>query len=116
MLHTLLGAAVVLGAVMVATTSRRRLRRRLLGVPVGLFMHLVLDGVWADTDVFWWPAFGPSFGGGRLPELERGLLSVAMEAFGVLALWLAWRQFGLDDPARRSLFIRTGRVDRDLVG
>ncbi len=115
LLHTLLGAVAALTAVMLATRSRRLLRRRLLGLPIGLFMHLVLDGVWADTRLFWWPAFGSSFGTRPLPELDRGLVTVLMEAVGVAALVLAWNRFGLADPVRRSSFLRSGRIDRDLV-
>ncbi|MEJ7584946.1 MAG: hypothetical protein WKF43_12900 [Acidimicrobiales bacterium] len=94
---------------------RRLVRRRLLGLPVELFMHLVLDGVWADTEVFWWPFFGLSFSSGQVPEATRGALGLAMELVGAASLWFAWRRFGLDDPARRATFVRAGRIDRDLV-
>ena len=114
-LHTLTGAVAVLTVVMLATRRRRVLRRQLLGIPIGLFMHLVLDGVWADTHVFWWPFFGASFGDARLPELARGLWVVPMELAGAAALAYAWRQFGLDDAGRRSAFRHTGRIDRDRV-
>ncbi len=115
LLHTLLGAVAVLAVVMLATRSRRLLRRQLLGIPIGMFLHLVLDGVWADTRVFWWPAFGTSFGSRPLPELDRGLLGLLMEVAGALTLVWAWRRFGLADSARRAAFLRTGRIDRDVV-
>lgn len=113
LLHTLLGAVVVLMGVMLLTRSHRLLRRRLLGLPIGLFMHLVLDGVWADTHVFWWPGFGRAFGSERLPEVSRGLWSVPMELVGGLALAYAWRRFGLADSKRRQVLLRTGRIDGD---
>ena len=114
-LHTLLGSVVALVVVMLATRNRRLLRRKILGVPIGLFMHLVLDGVWADTHVFWWPAFGGSFGPAPMPELDRGLWFLPMEVVGAVALAYAWRRFGLADARRRQVFLRTGRIDRDLV-
>ena len=117
MLHTLLAAVVALTAVMLLTRptrdGRRRLaRRRWLGLPIGLFVHLILDGAWANTDVFWWPAFGTSFGHNRLPELDRGALSLLMECVGVAALVYGWRRSGLAEPAARDRFLRTGQLPR----
>jgi membrane-bound metal-dependent hydrolase YbcI (DUF457 family) len=115
-LHTLAFSAALLGVVMLGTRGHRRLRRRLLAVPIGTFLHLVLDGMWTDTRTMWWPLLG-----GRLraplPSIDRpwGLI-VAMEAAGAVALAWSWRRFRLDDPARRSVFVRTGRLDRTLIG
>jgi hypothetical protein len=111
-LHTLLGSVVVLAAVMLATQRRRLVRRRWLGLPIGMFMHLVLDGAWTNTDVFWWPAFGTSFGDARLPELDRGGLSLVMELVGLVALLYAWNRFDLRDPSARDRFLRTGQLPR----
>jgi hypothetical protein len=62
--------------------------------------------------VFWWPAFGASFGPDRLPELDRGALSALMEVAGVVALVYAWNRFGLRDAAARDRFLRTGQLPR----
>ena len=72
-LHTLLGAVVLLTAVMLGTVGRRLRRRQWLGLPIGVFMHLVLDGVWATTELFWWPFLGFSdvLGVEEPPELGR---------------------------------------------
>ena len=102
MLHTLLASVMVLAIVMLATQRRRLVRRRWLGLPIGMFMHLVLDGAWTNTDVFWWPAFGTSFGNDRLPELDRGALSLVMELIGIVALLYAWNRYELRDPTRAS--------------
>ena len=32
-----------------------------LGLPIGTMLHLVFDGAWTDTDLFWWPLGGWSF-------------------------------------------------------
>ena len=39
----------------------------------------------------------------------------AAEALGILALLWAARRFGLEDAERRSVFLRTGRIDRALT-
>ena len=111
-LHSLLAPVTVLAIVMIATQRRRLVRRRWLGLPIGMFIHLVLDGAWANTHVFWWPAFGASFGHDRLPELDRGALSLLMEVVGVVALAFAWNRFGLRNPAARERFVRTGQLPR----
>lgn len=114
--HTLLAPVVLLFVIMGVTVGRRRLRRRLLAVPIGWFFHLVLDPVWQETGVFWWPAQGLSFGDVPLPAYDRSLLlTLTLEVIGLLALAWAWRTFGLTDPGRRSVFLRTGRIDRAIV-
>jgi len=111
-LHSLVVAVAVLTAVMLATTGRRLVRRRLLGIPIGLLAHLVASGVWADTDAFWWPLTGLGLSDAEPPELARGGLSVVLEVAGIaLALWWA-RRVGLDEPGARAEFRRTGRLPR----
>ncbi|MGI9120060.1 MAG: hypothetical protein ACR2G7_08080 [Acidimicrobiales bacterium] len=114
--HTLLASAGILVGVMLATRGRRQLRRELLALPIGTFLHLVLDGAWADAKVFWWPALGSDVGRQVLPSVERGLANLPLELAGLVALVWAWRRFRLNEPARRREFLRTGRVGRDLVG
>lgn len=115
LLHTLAGAVLALAVVMVATRNRRLLRRRLLGLPIGLFLHLVLNGAWTRKELFWWPAFGWPFGAGGLPELDRGGWLLLMELAGAGALLWSYRRFGLEDPGRRSEFLRTGHLARGLI-
>ena len=116
-LHTLLASVAVLLAVMAATLKRRAARRRLLALPIGMFLHLVLDGMWGRTHDFWWPAFGTSFSGDQLPSLERPLLVlIAQEIAGLVALLWCARRFQLTRRAERDTFVRTGRLRRDLVG
>lgn len=115
-LHSLLAPTLVLLVVMLATVRRRLVRRRWLGLPIGMCMHLVLDGAFTRTATFWWPFQGWSFGSGPSPELARGLWSLVMEVLGVLVGWWAWKRFGLDDPDRRSRFVRTGQLDRSVMG
>lgn len=115
-LHTLAGAVAVLVVVMAATRHRRLARRRWLGLPIGLFLHLVLDGAWTDRRLFWWPFDGLAFADRPLPELDRpAAVLVAQELVGLAAIAWWWRRFDLVDPARRRAFLRTGQVGRDLA-
>ena len=113
--HSLLGSVVLLTGVMLGTRGRRLLRRRLLALPIGTFLHLVLDAMWTRQDVFWWPAFGWSFRDESLPSLDRGALNVVLELAGAAVLVWAWRRFRLFEPERRAYFLRTGRLGRDVA-
>ena len=110
-LHSVVGAVAVLVVVMAATRRRRLVRRSLLGLPIGLMGHLVLDGSFTSTAIFWWPVSGLSFESGQIPELAHLRLSLVMEAIGLgIGTW-AWRRLGLTDPATRRRFLDTGRLD-----
>ena len=116
LLHTLVWSVAFLVVVMLATRGQRLRRRRLLALPIGMFCHLLLDGMWTRTATFWWPFFGWRFDGKGLPSLDRPLaLTVAMEVVGLLALSWCWARFRLAEPARRREFLRTGRLGRDLA-
>lgn len=115
LLHSLSGAALVLAVVMIGARGRRLVQRRLLGLPIGMLMHLVLDGAWTDTHGFWWPFLGSSWSTSELPELGRGGFNALLELAGAAACWWGWRRFRLGEPDRRQLFVQTGRVGRDIV-
>jgi hypothetical protein len=110
-LHTLAFSVVLLVVIMLATSGRRPVRKLLLGLPIGMILHLVFDGAWGDTEVFWWPAFGWSFGDAPLPEFDRGWWTPLLEVVGfALCAWLLRRnRFG--DPARRRQFLCDGHLD-----
>lgn len=110
-LHSVVGAVVVLGVLMLATRRRRLLRRQLLGIPIGMMAHLVLDASFAVTAVFWWPVAGWAFADQQIPEWEHLGLSIVLELVGIAVGVWAWRWFGLDDPARRERFFTEGRLD-----
>jgi membrane-bound metal-dependent hydrolase YbcI (DUF457 family) len=116
LLHTLLGAVLALTVVMLLTVRRRLVRRRLLGVPIGLFLHLVLDGTWTDRGLFWWPVFGSRLGRGSLPELDHPLVvGLLLEALAIAAAVWAWRRYGLDDAGNRRRLLSTGHLDRRVL-
>lgn len=115
--HTLVIAVSVLFLIVLLTPRRRLLRRRLIGLPIGMMMHLVLDGTWTRAPLFWWPFLGLDTGGGQVPELERAVVVwLALDAIGAACLVWAWHRFRLDDPRRRAEFLRTGQIPRDVVG
>ena len=114
--HTLLAAVAVLTLVMLATRGRRHRRRSLLAVPIGMFAHLVADGMWTRTEAFWWPFLGTDLGG-RLPALDHGVAVLLLEELaGALIVAWCWRRFRLADPDVRRRFLRTGHLPRDIVG
>jgi hypothetical protein len=110
LLHTLVFSVGLLVVVMLATSGRKPIRRLLLGLPIGTLLHLVFDGAWATTDVFWWPFGGTDFGGFDLPSVQRGPLNIVFELAGLaLVVWI-WKRSGLSDPARRRQFRATGQL------
>lgn len=114
-LHSLTGSVALLALAMVLTPRQRLVQRRLVAIPIGVFLHLVLDGAWADTEAFWWPFSGLEWSHDQLPELGRGAFDIVLEIAGAVALWWCWQRFGLADPARRARFLRTGQLDRELA-
>ena len=102
-----LTVAVALLIVVMLVSGRRPIRRLLLGIPIGMMLHLVFDGAFSVNRVFWWPFLG-SWGEHRAPELARGWWSLALEALGAVGCAYAWRTFGLSDPRRRRAFAHDG--------
>jgi len=115
LLHSVLGSIVLLVLVMVVTIGRRSLRRHLIALPIGTFLHLVFDGAFTTSQSFWWPLAGGSLAEHPLPVTSRGWWNLLLEAIGLVILVWAWRRFGLADSRRRRLFLREGRLDPALV-
>lgn len=114
-LHSVGFSVALLVVVMLATIGRRAARRRWLFLPIGTFLHLVLDGAFTRTKVFWWPLSGTGFEDAPLPSVDRGWWNVLLEVAGAIAILWFVRRFDLADPTRRRTFWRTGRLDRTLV-
>lgn len=109
-MHTLVFSVGLLAMVMLATSGRKPIRRLLLGLPIGTLLHLVFDGAWATTDVFWWPFVGTDLGGFDLPSVQRGPLNILFELAGIaLVVWI-WKRSDLSDPDRRRQFRATGQL------
>lgn len=105
--HTLVGAVGLLTLVMLATINRRPLRKHLIAIPIGFLAHLVLDAVWANKALFWWPGFGSWGTSDILPPLAIG---VVRELIGLGVAVIIWRRFGLGDGDARREFVRTGKL------
>lgn len=114
--HSLVAASAFMAAVLIATRRGRR-RRAWMALGVGWLFHLLLDGMWLNEDVFFWPILGwdlPTAPSAFWPEaLQRALADPwrwALEALGALYLWWLWRALGLGDQERREIVFRTGRL------
>ena len=108
--HSVLGSVAALGLVMATARRGTARRRRGLAIPIGMFMHLVFDGAFNNTKVFWWPFAGFNFGGSPIPSFDRLVLDVIFELAGAAMLWWIWRENNLELPERRAEFFRTGRL------
>ncbi len=116
LLHTMAVAMGLMAVVMMATSRRRLLRRRLLGVPIGLLLHLVLDATWTDAAVLWWPAFGFGFPRGATAAFNRPIeVGLLLDGLALAVGYWAYRRYDLDDSANRQLLVRTGRLNRTAM-
>jgi hypothetical protein len=116
LLHTVVGCAAVFVVVVIATRGRRLVARRAIGLPIGLFLHLVLDGTWLNSSLFWWPfGAGRPLSEGRIPEFDHLAASVALEVLGVAIAIFLIRRYELAQPDRRREFVRTGRLAREIM-
>lgn len=82
----------VLTAVMLLTIGKKVVRKNLLALTIGLFLHLVFDGAFLNTKMFWWPITGLSLHGYEIPLVERGLLNIPFEIVGVALIFWTKRQ------------------------
>jgi membrane-bound metal-dependent hydrolase YbcI (DUF457 family) len=106
--HTLLLAVALFTAVMVATAGRSRLfRRRLLCIPIGVFVGLVLSGAFTQDHVFLWPFLGGFGAVGLLPPWWVVLIE---ELVGLVGWWWIVGQYDLYLPDARREFWRSGRL------
>ncbi|MGB3736815.1 MAG: hypothetical protein WA964_17785 [Ilumatobacter sp.] len=110
-LHSITVSIALLAAVMIATKRGSGVRKTLLGLPIGMFLHLVFDAAWNDTATFWWPITGLGFDDSGIPIVDRGWISVVLEGIGVVGCVWLWRRNALGDRARRQQFLRDGRLD-----
>ncbi len=107
--HTFVFAVAVFVVVVLTTVGRSRLlRRRLLCLPIGMFVGLVLSGAFTQDHVFLWPFLGAGFG-------QEGLLPVwwvvlPEELLGLFGWWWIVGQYDLYLPGPRDEFVRTGHL------
>lgn len=115
-LHTLVTPTVYMIGVLLLTRRGRR-RRAFMALGVGWLFHILLDGMWTDPEVFFWPFFGWELPTGETPfwplAWERALADPwrwLLEAVGMAYLVLLWFATGVNRKERREEFFRSGRL------
>ncbi len=107
-LHSVVTSIALMAVIMLATAGRKPIRKMLLGLPIGMFLHLIFGAAWNDTDTFWWPISGWTFTDEGAPVVDRGLWSVPLELIGIgICVWLV-RRNELTTRAGWDRFRRTG--------
>lgn len=91
-MHSVVTSIAVLALVMLVSLGRKSYRKLLLGLPIGMFLHLVFDGAFTSAEMFWWPIGGWQFSADVLPVVARGWWNVSLEIVGAAAMWLWWRK------------------------
>lgn len=109
-MHSVIASVGLLTAVMLMARRGSVRRRRWLALPIGTFFHLVFDGAFNNTKVFWWPFAGLDVGDVPLPSLDRMSLNILLEVAGLVMLVWLWRVNKLSNPQQRQRFIRTGQL------
>lgn len=114
--HAVVFPVVLLGVVMIATRRATALRRGAIGIVIGCFIHLLLDGVWTNPETFLWPFFGfefPRVAGSEFGTLVRRMLESPMvwlgEGLGAAYLIYLWRRH-LSDRGDLKRFAGDGLV------
>lgn len=114
--HSLLLPTVFMAVVVIATRRGRR-RRAFMAVGVAWLFHLLLDGMWVETEVFLWPFFGWEIPPGEAPfwplAWERAIGDPwrwGLEALGAVYLVWLWFAQGLNLSHRRREMAKTGRL------
>jgi membrane-bound metal-dependent hydrolase YbcI (DUF457 family) len=86
-LHSLVTMVAIMAVVMLITYGRKKSRSKMLAFVIGMFLHLVFDGAFANTEMFWWPLWGFEFGDVALPVFDRGLWNIPLELIGAALLY-----------------------------
>lgn len=114
--HTLAAPSLVAVAVLLATRRGRR-RRAWMALVVAWMFHLLLDGMWTDSTVLLWPAFGWDLGTGGVAfwpgAWQRALgdpIRWILEVVGIAYLHRLWVRSNLSDAAARATLLNTGRL------
>lgn len=111
--HSLVIPSLYMVAVLLATRRGRR-RRAFMAVGVGWLFHLLLDGMWTNQEVFFWPFFG-DISAGESPfwplAWERALSDPWRWIKELVGLgYLVWLWRAVDVPRHRRQIIETGRL------
>lgn len=121
-MHTLLVPTVLAVAILLSTRRGRR-RRAWMALVVGVFFHILLDGMWTSAEVFLWPLFGAGFPRQPLPywpnAWDRALADPwrwVLEVVGILYLLWLGKAASLGRPEARRRLLETGRIVTETPG
>ncbi len=109
-MHSIITSVVVLITVMAVCRRGTLRRRRWLALPIGMFLHLVFDGVFNNTELFWWPLAGFDIGSVNVPSLDRMQWNIILEICGVVLLAWMWKANSLSSSSVRQHFMKTGQL------
>lgn len=109
-MHSVLTSVAVLVAVMVFSRRGSLRRRRWLALPIGMFLHLVFDGVFNNTALFWWPLAGFNIDSFSVPSMDRMQWNIVLELCGIGLLMWMWKVNALSNAASRQHFLKTGQL------
>lgn len=109
-MHSLLTSVFVLVLVVAVRRRGSQGRRRWLALPIGMFLHLVFDGVFNNTSLFWWPLAGFDIGPVNVPSIDRMQWNIPLELAGIAMLWWLWKKNSMSDSRVRQRFLRTGQL------
>jgi hypothetical protein len=114
--HSLLIPTIYMGVVLLAT-RRGRQRRAFMAVGVAWLFHLLIDGMWTEPEVFFWPFFGWELPAGEAPYWPLAWERAMNDPWrwildGIGAVYLIWLWFaqGLNVADRRRATLATGRL------
>ncbi len=115
-LHSISSPVILMTIVMVVFSGKRLRQRKWLGLPIGMFLYLVLDRAWTRTEIFWWPLSGLDIGAMDAPSWESVPILVLMEIVGLVAIAYSVRTYKLFGKNERSLFFSKGHIKRTNMG
>ena len=111
-----LATPTLLAVVVLVVTRRGPRRRAWMALVVGMFLHLLIDGMWTTTEVFLWPLAGdiprgPDPWWATLGDrLFDSIWPWVLEVVGIVYLAGVWVVSGLGDPEARRTLVRSGRL------
>ena len=111
-LHSLFSPVLLMAIVMLAFSGKRLKQRKWLGLPIGMFLYLVLDRAWTRTAMFWWPLSGFDIQNMDSPEWESTPVLILMEILGLAAVAYCVNRYRLLGKEERSLFLTKGHIKR----
>jgi hypothetical protein len=115
--HSLIVPTIV-AVVVLLTTRRGRRRRAWMALVVAWLLHLLIDQMWLDAEVFFWPVFGwdvietgvGSFWPTAWDRATSDVWRWVLETIGLLYLVRLYFVSGLTDRSARAELKQTGRL------